>query len=191
MLMPDEEFHRLMEKVLDGSETAAHELFDKFGPLLIDFIRRRLIKRVRSQFDSMDVAQDVWTSFFKEAPLRRTFTNQDHLLAFLTTLARNKVVDVMRKRLGAKKYNVNREMSMDDSCRFDKNALAGRQQTPSQILVTKEAWVEFLRKQPPVYRHVFILLEDGKRPSEIAQEIGITERTVRRIASRLMSEGAA
>ncbi len=184
MVRTDDEFHALMNKVLSGSQSAAQELFRDYEPYLLRAIRRRLSNRIRSKFDSLDFAQDVWASFFAELPERRAFESPDMLIAFLTKLAQNKVIDAVRQRTKTQKYDVKREESIDDSKRFDKDNLAADQLTPSQILMTQEEWKEFLRKQPLVYQRIFILLREGKSHQEIAGELGIHVRTVQRVVSR-------
>lgn len=186
MQRSDEEFNALMQKVLAGSEEAAQELFRDYEPYLLHAIRRKLNKKIRPKFDSIDFAQDVWASFFAHAQDDRVFETPEDLVAFLTRLAQNKVIDVTRQQLKAKKRNVNREQSMDDSTRFNKESIQGNQPTPSQIVSSQEEWREFLRKQPLVYRRIFILLREGKSATEIAEELNIHPRTVHRVAERFV-----
>ncbi|MBI1831005.1 MAG: sigma-70 family RNA polymerase sigma factor [Planctomycetes bacterium] len=186
MAKTHKQFHALMDRVLTGSEEAAAELFREYEPFLLHAIRRRLSKRIRSKFDSLDFAQDVWASFYSRFPAKVSFQSAEELFTFLTTLARNKVIDAYRQRTTTEQYDVEREQSLDDSSRFDKDGLPGNQPTPSQILMTHEEWTEFLRKQPLVYRHVFVLLRDGKSYGAIGKVLGISARTVARIViSRL------
>lgn len=186
MAKSDEEFHALMQEVLAGSDAAAKELFRDYEPFLLRAIRRKLSKRIRPKFDSIDFTQDVWASFFAREPEHRVFETSDDLMAFLTRLAQNKVTDAARQQFRAQKYNVNREQSMDDSTRFDKDWLRGADPTPSQIVMSQEEWQEFLRKQPLVYRRILILLREGKTAAVIAQELNIHPRTVQRVAERFM-----
>ena len=174
-----------MQQVVAGSDEAATKLFRHYEPLLIRAIRKRLTRRIRSKFDSIDFAQDVWASFFTEEQQRREFQTPEDLLAFLTRIAQNKVSDKTRQRLKLQKYDVSRELSMDDSKRFDRENLMGDQPTPSQIMMSQEEWTNFLRKQPLVHRRIFILLREGKSRSEIATELGINIRTVRRVADQV------
>ena len=167
-----------MQRVLSGSEEAAKQLFDGYAPYLLSAIRRRLGRRIRSTFDTQDFAQDVWASFFAEAPRNRVFDSPAALVGFLTVLARNKVVDAARQRTQTQKRDINREQSLDDSRRFNKAILIGNDPTPSQVLMTQEEWGAFLGKQPPVYRRVLILLRAGKSQIEIAKELGVHPRTV-------------
>lgn len=185
--MPDlqTDFQALMRQVIAGSEEAAALLLRNYEPILIRAIRKRLDKRLRSKFDSMDFAQDVWASFFADDNRQRNFQSPEELLAFLTRVAQFKVSDKNRQRTRLQKYDVNRELSMDDSTRFDRNNLPGDQPTPSQIVMSKEEWTEFLRKQPLVHRRIFILLREGKSAREIAAELDISAKTVRRVADQL------
>src|ERR1700722_1272147 len=180
----DAEFNDLMQRVLAGSETAAEEFFRDYEPYLLHAVRRRLDKRLRSQFDSLDFAQDVWASFFADRPDKRAFAQPGDLVAFLTEVAPNKVLDANRQRLGTRKYNVRLEESLDDSAAFDKDRLMGQEPTPSQALSKEEEWSQFLRKQPLVYRRIFILLREGKEPAETPRELGIPPRTVLRAMQR-------
>jgi RNA polymerase sigma factor (sigma-70 family) len=181
MSNPEEAFQALMQEVLSGSEEAAQQLFRDYEPALLHAIRRRLSSRIRSKFDSFDFAQDVWASFFAELPKKHGFKTTEELARFLTTVAENKVVDALRQRLKTRKHDQDRERSLDDSKRFDKNALVGDQPTPSQIMMTEEEWVEFLRRQPLVYRRIFILLREGKTQEAIAAELRISRKTVQRV----------
>jgi RNA polymerase sigma factor (sigma-70 family) len=188
MAKSNEDFQALMQRVLRGSDEAAQELFDGYAPYLLRAIRRRLNFRIRSEFDTQDFAQDVWASFFAETPKKRLFDSPDSLVAFLTALAQNKVIDAVRKRTQTLKRDVSREQSLDDSRSFDKEVLVGNEPTPSQVLMSQEEWGAFLVKQPPVYRRVLILLRAGKSQIEIAEELGVHPRTVRRIAGRIAPE---
>ena len=182
----DEQFHALMLEVINGSESAAKTLFDNYGPYLMMAIRQRLHKQLRPKFDSCDIAQDVWASFFADDPGTRVFETPQHLMSYLTTLARNKVADVTRRKLMTKKRNVNREQSLDDSHRIDKNNVPGPVPTPSQIVMKQEEWGEFLRTVPPVYRHILNLVREGKNGREIADETGLHYRMVLRIIERYL-----
>ena len=143
----------------------------------------------RSKFDSIDIAQDVWASFFAEPAGKRVFNTSEELLAFLTKLAQNKAIEAIRQNFLLQKCDVRRELSLDDSRRIDKDELAGAQATPSQIMMTQEDWNAFLRRQPAVYRRIFILLREGSTHCEIAQELGINVRTVERVVAKLMIHG--
>jgi len=187
MPLADDRFHVLMNEALSGSDTAAQELFERYEPVLRRAIRMKLHAKVRSKFDSMDFSQDVWASFFAEPAEKRIFKDAEHLVNFLTKIARNKVAEAIRQRMILQKHNVNREQSLDDSRFFDKEALVSDQPTPSHMFMTNEDWSAFLSKQPPVYRRIFMLIRDGHTHVQIAQQLSISVRTVERVVAKFAS----
>ncbi|MDG1897386.1 MAG: hypothetical protein P8J37_21020 [Fuerstiella sp.] len=52
---------------------------------------------VREQFDSHDFEQAVWASFFGHISVVERMDNENHLAAFLTRMASNKVIDAGRR----------------------------------------------------------------------------------------------
>jgi RNA polymerase sigma factor (sigma-70 family) len=187
MAQVDEKFRDLVTSALAGSKTAIEELLRDYEPYLLGAIRRKLHDKLRPKFDSLDFSQDVWASFFAEPPESQAFEKPEDLVAYLTRLAHNKLIAAYRQRLVGSKYNVNREQSLADSKHFNKNALIGREGTPSQAISAEEAWAEFLRRQPVVYQRIFIMLREGKKSPAIAEELGLHTRTVQRIATRFPS----
>lgn len=181
----DAEFARLMQRVLDGSEEATQQLHTAYGPHILRAVRQRLHRRLRSKFDSLDFVQDVWASFFSELPERKTFATPQDLVAFLTVIARNKVVDVVRMRMQQQKYNINRETPLESLPSADRFPAA--QQTPSEIMMGKEEWEVYLQKQPLVHRRILLLWREGETSSRIAEELRVSQRTVSRVLGKVIS----
>jgi RNA polymerase sigma-70 factor (ECF subfamily) len=185
--MPEihDDFRGLMERVLAGSPEAARELTQLYGPHLLRAVRLRMNKSLRPKFDSLDFVQDIWASFFADLPRGRSWGSPAELVAFLACLARNKVVETVRQRLHGQKYNVNREQPLDEVIRDDSSAPEAQQPTPSEVAMGREEWERLLGRQPAVYRRVLLLLHEGKSPAAAAQEVGISEKTVRRVAEKV------
>jgi RNA polymerase sigma-70 factor (ECF subfamily) len=178
-----EEFTVLMQRVHEGSPEAARVLFDRYGPHIRRVVRRRLDKKLRSRFDSIDFVQDVWTSFFA-GPSRRAFDRPQALVAYLARMARNKVVEALRHRT-AEKRAADREHSLDSVTVVRGGGLVARQDTPSHAAGIKEQWEHLLRGQPPHYQRILDLLRQGHSHGEIAAELGLSEKTVQRLIRRL------
>jgi DNA-directed RNA polymerase specialized sigma24 family protein len=176
----DHKFRDLMAQVLTGSEAAAKELFDKYQARILHAIRRKLHRKIRPAFDSIDFMQDVWASYYARPVENRIFKNPQALLVFLTALARNKVIDVFRQRLCSPKRNTNREHSLDDSRQFDKNKLTSPEPTPSYLVGNDEEWRFFLSEQAPLYRRIYVSVYEGKKQREIARALGIDKSFVNR-----------
>jgi len=146
-----------------------------------------LHKKLRSKFDSTDFQQDVWASFFANRP-QNTFECPEALAGFLAKMARNKVLMAHRKRCRLQRHNVNREHSLDGSAAFQAEKVAARQPTPSQLAVAQEKWKQMLEGQPPRHRQILTLVRQGYTQQQIARELGVDERTVRRVVRKLASE---
>jgi RNA polymerase sigma factor (sigma-70 family) len=187
MIEQDEQFASLMKRVLAGDKDAARELHASYGHHILHAVRKRLHHRLRSKFDSIDFVQDVWASFFAKVPERNVFESPEDLIAFLTTMARNKVVSAVRTRMHRKKYNVNRETPLETMTR-GADRFPAAQETPSEIMMAGEEWDQFLQGQPLVYRRILLLSRDGKSPATIAEELNISRRTVNRVLSKYLGE---
>jgi RNA polymerase sigma-70 factor (ECF subfamily) len=188
--MPEnrEEFAALMERLRGGSEDAARELLDRYGEHILRVVRRKLSRELRSKFDSVDFVQAVWASFFAGEPGRRRFDHPQALMAFLVTLAQNKVIDAVRQRMQTQKYNINRERPLDGSVAHEAAGLAARQPTPSQEAVANDEWRRLLADLPDRYRRMLILLREGHTQKDIARELNVNEKTIRRVLEKLNEE---
>jgi RNA polymerase sigma factor (sigma-70 family) len=184
--MPEahDSFAVLMKRVQEGSEVASQELLREYEPYLLHVIRRRLDKRLRAQFDSLDFAQDVWASFFAALPGDQAFDQPEKLAAYLAKMAVHKVFEMVRQRRSLK-YDVNRECSLNDSKLFPGEGVPAHQDTPSEIVGGEEEWQAFLRKQPLVYRRIYTMLRQGKTQKEISKVLGLTPQTINRVVGRL------
>jgi RNA polymerase sigma factor (sigma-70 family) len=185
MAAPEQDFQQLLEQIQSGVPDAAQRFIDRFGQHILRVIRRRLEKKLRPKFDSCDFLQDVLASFFLNPPPPSAFASPDALFAFLTTMARNKVVEKVRQRLVLKRYNVNREHSLDGSARYLAGDLEGQEPTPSEVAVAKEQWSDMLRDQPDHYRQILDLLRQGFGYLEIAQKLNLSAKMVQRLVNRL------
>jgi RNA polymerase sigma-70 factor (ECF subfamily) len=182
---PQQEFEALMERVREGSAEAVGEFLDRYGPHILRVIRRKLHKALRSKFDSIDFMQAVWASFFTTPPQTWTFDRPEALIAYLTTLASNKVVAEYRRRLLTEKGNVGREFPLDEESGQHARALIAQQPTPSAVLMAEEEWDRLMQGQPESVQRVLALLRLGHTQEEIAQKLDMNERTVRRVLEKL------
>ncbi len=179
-----QDFGTLMRRVREGSQEAAEELFERYGPHIRRVVRRSLNKRLRSQFDSSDFVQAVWATFFT-VHVPESIDRPEALIAFLANLARNKVVEAFRQRFQSMKYNVNREHSLEGSAAYQVIALPAPQPTPSQAFLAKEEWDKLLERVPAQHRRILDLVRQGSTHKEIAQELGLNEKTIRRLIRKL------
>jgi RNA polymerase sigma-70 factor (ECF subfamily) len=187
-MTPDlQEFEALFQRVRSGDVAATGAFVERFGPYLQRVIRHRLHRKLRCKFDSLDFVQDVWASFFARLPDREAPASPEQLVTFLEALARNKVTEAVRAGLIREKDNVNREqVSLNDSQVAQPPHPPARLPTPSTAAMSREEWDRLLASQPKVYRHILVLRREGKEMAQIAVELGLNERTVRRVITKLL-----
>src|SRR5229473_8693474 len=172
-------FSQLLRQAQAGSDQAARDLVDRFGPFILRVIRNRLDKRLRSVFDSADFSQAVWASFFALPIQKYHFQEPEDLIRFLQEVTRNKIVEQVRRRLGTKSHQIRREIPLENS----QNVIAPTA-TASQEAIARERWRNALAKQPH-HQEILHGVRDGLSQKEIAKRMGISERTVRRAIRRL------
>ena len=188
MRAPDDGFRILLRQVQSGSHEAIRELIERYAPHILRAVRRKLSKAIRAKFDSIDFAQAVWASFFAAPEKLVEFDRPEELIRYLAALAHNKVVDEIRRRMETDKYNVNREKSLDDSALQFRATLATHEPSPSEVAVAHELWERVLQGKPERYRRIIELRRNGNTHQQIAHQLGLNERTVRRVIRRVFEE---
>ena len=167
-----------------GSDEAAWDLVEAYGPYVLRTIRRTLSREIRGKFDSEDFAQAVWASFFGSPEQYDGVTEPQQLVGLLAKMARNKVIDEMRRRFQTQKYAVRREQPLADLADAPAQ-LKSRDPTPSQFAMARERWVRLLQDQSDRDRQIIRLKLMGKTHRSIAQQLGVNEKTVKRVLDRL------
>ena len=91
--MPDDDnFNKLMAQAKRREPAAIGGCFSRFRQEVRMMVRASLPKKSRTQFDSLELIQAVWQSFFVDGPLDSThFEKIQHVRCCLAGVARNKV----------------------------------------------------------------------------------------------------
>jgi RNA polymerase sigma factor (sigma-70 family) len=181
------EFQALMDRVRAGSEEAATELFRRYGSHIVQVVRRKLLRRLRAKYDSQDFTQAVWASFFTAPAHELVFDRPEKLVGYLAAMAEHKVIEVTHKRNAAQKRDIDRECSLDGSAAVQVQHMYADDPRPSQIVMLEEEWQHLLESLRPRQRHILTMLRQGKKRKEIAAEIGVDERTVRRVLDIMLA----
>ena len=181
----------LLERARQDSEGSAQEIVERYGPYILRAVRRRLNKKLRSKFDSVDFVQAVWASFFALPADRFQFQRPQQLVDFLMGLARNKVVDAVRQRLETQKYDVNRELPLYDSSAVDAREVRAPGPTASQVAIAKEEWQRAQDSAVPREERIVNWIQRGQSLESIAREIGVSVKTIRRVLERIRQRPTA
>src|SRR5437764_12971640 len=110
--MSAEHLDELIAQLNAGNLEAAERVFQAYEPYLRLAIRRQLDGPLRAKLDSMDIVQMVWADVlagYRESGWH--FADRAHLGAFLTRVARNRLIDHRRRFRPA----LERERSLSDS----------------------------------------------------------------------------
>lgn len=181
-------FAALLERLRQGSEEAAHELFTEYGHHVLHAVRRRLNSKLRAKFDSQDFSQAVWASFFENRQNIGDFETPADLIRFLKTIAGNKVMGEFRRGLRAGKHDIRKEVSLNNKGLRDSQLFCSKQPTPSRAAVAREQLQNLNESQPTRYRLMLQMRGEGIPFTEIARKLKVDEKTVRRVIERLSEQ---
>lgn len=182
-------FGDLLQRVRSGDQDAAWELVGRYGPHVRAVVRRKIHPNLRSFVDSEDFAQSVWLSFVRIGPRLQFLEEPAQLVALLSTMATNKVVDEYRKRFRTQKHDVTRTIAAGDLTGGLDSSASGNSPTPSAFAMAREHWDRILAASPPQTQQMLELRLKGATHDEIAAELNVCVRTVGRALARL--EGRA
>jgi RNA polymerase sigma-70 factor (ECF subfamily) len=180
--MPDDTpFQDLIRQVRDGNGDAAAELVRRYEPAIRRVVRLRLTDaRLRRVFDSMDVCQSVFGSFFARAAMGQyDLDNSDQLLKLLAQMARHKVTDRMRRERAERR----------DLARLEENSRAGQEvaavgASPSQQVAWQELLAEFRKRLTSEEIELADLRAQGRGWADIALERGESPEALRKRLAR-------
>lgn len=184
--MDDLPLAELIDQANQGSNEAAQRLYKLYSAHVLRAVRRSLAQELRAKFDSMDFTQAVWASFFRNPLKFEHPESPEAFVGYLAKIARNKVLDEMRRRTRTQKYDVRQEQTMDRSsvaCHLYDDT-----PTPSEVVMADDRWKDLLASVPERQRPILEMRRNGLSNQEIAAALGINEKTVRRVMKRLESQ---
>ncbi len=183
--MNTQRFQMLIERMRAGSNDAAWELVQVYGPHVQAIVRRRLNPGVRRAFDSEDFVQVAWASLFRIIPRIKDLHEPRQLIALMATIA--------CRRLSTEASKPRHVVSEDKSASerdpqkvLDANP--GPDATPSQYAMARECWSNIVSKLSKEHQEVVQLRLRGLTFEEIAKRTGLHERTTRRVIERVMQQ---
>jgi len=162
---------RLIHRAQHGDAEAADELYAELYSELQKLARWRL--RARSRLTLLDTGSLVHESFirFAAAPDAR-FESRVHFLRWAAQVMRSVIVDFARRRSADRRGGGLPRLSMDD--------VAAATSGGEEILGVHEALERLATVDARLGQVVELRYFAGMSEPEIAQSLGVTERTVRR-----------
>lgn len=179
-------FRELLSQARAGDSQAIATLFRDYGDLLLKVVRRHLNPAMRTQVDSADFVQEAWLAVLENPGQKANFETPQQFGAFLATVARNKVVDVVRRGLMSQGFNVNREIRMntEEGVRL----APSHRDTPSKSAIRRELQDALVNGLKPGYREIGRKIFQGNEPAAIAAEMRVSTRTVERVRKSIVDQ---
>jgi RNA polymerase sigma factor (sigma-70 family) len=150
-----------------------------------------LKRRLRSKVDSTDIAQMAWASFFRVLPDHR-FDTPEHLVAFLTSITRNKFNETLRRFLGTQARDIRREQSLGEDAADNPEMMSTDR--PEERTLARDTWQEWLDRCNSGERLLLIWVREGCSHAEIADRLNarlgttmLDEKSVRQALRALRS----
>jgi len=182
-------FEQLWQAIRAGQSTQYRQLVGECTPHLLNVVRKRLSRRLRPRFDSIDFAQAVWLSFVAQMDRLPRFATVQELHNYLADMASYKVIDEVRRHHKCQSRDIVRETPLQ-SCEPEAEAspLAQCHSTPSQVAIAHERLERLKTGRPAAHQQIIQLRYEGESVPEIAHAVGYSERQVRRILLQLETE---
>ncbi|MBS0209049.1 MAG: sigma-70 family RNA polymerase sigma factor [Planctomycetes bacterium] len=174
------EFVELIARVRRGDQQATAELVRMYEPEVRRFINaRHTDERIRPSFGASDVYQNVMMSFFVRVALGEYEINApEQLIALLTTMGRNKLVNHIEREQAGKRDV--RRIGQEEVTNLPNQAV----DTPSQIAMGRELLANVRRQMTSRELYLVEQRASGRSWEELAKEVGEPADTLRMRCSR-------
>jgi len=177
---PPDEFQELLRQARNGDQTACQRLYDRYADHVLRVIRRRLSRRLRLLFDSVDLAQEVWMSVFTQALERAKFAHPGAFLHFLTAVACRSVLRRQRDYLERDKRSLERQVPFDARADVPDDTVAD----PASQANGQDLWTNLLAALSEPERAALESIRAGERLEEAARRAGLDAPIVFRLLQR-------
>jgi RNA polymerase sigma factor (sigma-70 family) len=179
----DEPSAILLEQWRKGEQQAATVLFDRYAERLIALAASRLPERLTPLVGAEDVVQSVFKSFFDAAGKGRyLLQDQGDLWRLLVAITRHKLCDQVNRQAAQKRGGLQTGPFglLVDPLTADPS--------PSEAAVLTEELQQLMNGLATQQRLILELWLQGKKWDDIAEVIGCSQRTVRRVLEKIETQ---
>ena len=185
----NDSFAALMVRLQSGEDAAAREVFVRFAARLAGLARTHLDARLAVKVDPEDVVQSAYKSFFlRQRDGHLDIGTWDGLWGVLTIITLRKCAD-RAAYYRTEKRDVTRETgggAADDSAPAVIDLALDREPLPDEAAALAETVaVLFQSIDDPDERAILELSLQGFTATEISEQLGRAERSVRRLRERV------
>lgn len=184
-------FEQLLERVAQGSEEAAWQIVEQYSPNILRAVRQTMPDVIRPKLDSIDIVQSVWASLLLRSDGISDLDTPERFVAYLISMAKRKVLATYRHYTRVASRSVYREQQLTDADSsldgIQPGLAVSRDGTASAVASVREAWARTMKGCSPQETDIVKLRLSGLSDSQIAGQLNISERTVRRVLEKLAS----
>jgi RNA polymerase sigma-70 factor (ECF subfamily) len=187
--MPDpQESRELVALWRAGDQGAAKMLFDRYVDRLVGLARRRIGQRLQGRVDAEDVVQSVFRTVFgrlKQGQFH--IQDQDDLCKLLMRVTVHKTLRQVEFHTAGKR-NPSQEAPQGELSQERVMELLDREPPPEAVVAFLDELEHFLSQLDAQTRQVVELRLQGHSNEEIAHQLGVIDRRVRRIIERVRGQ---
>ena len=187
--MDDEaRWERLIDGLRKGDHSAARAFCDQYGPALHRIADQRMPEGLRRRLGPEDVIQSACRTFFRRAQdgqfqLSDSESLWQLMCAITLTKIREQARFHLRKRRSMQRESQSPTPAADETGVIDTPVAPGP--TPAEAAEFADQFQHLLESLNPEERQVVDLKLQELTNDEIAEQIGCSERTVRRLMNRV------
>ena len=171
-----------------GDQDAARKLVDQYLDRLVAVARRRISQRLASRVDPEDVVQSVFRTFFLRAKDGQfKIKDQDDLCKLLMRITVHKVLKQVEYHTAGKR-DANLETEQGNRTLERMHELLARDPTPEAQVEFLDQLEKLLAELSPKERKILEMRMNGHSEREIAAELKVTDRTIRRLFERMRGQ---
>jgi RNA polymerase sigma factor (sigma-70 family) len=180
----------LMDRWRDGDEQAADELFEAYIDGLLAYVRRRMSPGLARRVDAEDVVQSVYRSFFTRARDGQfVIERSGDLWRLLLGISFNKLQSQVEHHTAGKRSFRKEAGDVAADRRSDAViAPAAQGPTPDELLAVSEELDRLVVSLPKRHREILDRRLQGESIPDIAEQVGRSERSIRRVLNACRDE---
>ena len=179
----------LANQCQSGDENAFREIYQRYSQRLINLAGSRISKPLASRIEPEDVVQSVFRTFFGRTQQKRfKFEQENDLWKLLVSMTMNKLRNKVDWHTAAKR-SVKAERSMESPSGLPSAYdVDGETPSPEAVVEFLDLFQHFLANLREQDRKILELRLQDLTQQEIADSVGCTERTVRRVLDRIRKQ---
>ncbi|HEY7423625.1 MAG TPA: sigma-70 family RNA polymerase sigma factor, partial [Gemmataceae bacterium] len=173
----------LLRLLRAGDERAARQVFDTYVNRLLHLARRRISQHLAGRVDPEDIVQSVFRTFFSRVKAGDfKVEGQDDLGKLLGRITLYKALRQVERHTAGK-----RDCMLEAGSEAPLNLadLPDLEPSPETVVAFLDHFEHFLTALRPQDRKILEMRLEGYRTQEIADELGISDRHVRRAVEHI------